>query len=803
MRLISLVLKNYRKFKHSTIMFADGVIGLLGVNGAGKSSILEAIGWVIFGNVAARTTKDLIKRDGAGVDEECRVELQFEIGENKYTVMRQFGGKTHQSEAQVTVNGTVMASSSTEATQYLETVLGMDYTSFFTSLIAKQKELNALSDKTPGERKKIVMRMLNIDTVDIAIRHVRQDRRDMENRIQGIQVGLKDINELKQSLEKFTTQEKNLSEELSHLDEEQELLKKKVDELKALKDDQQKKFEDYSTLYTKYERFLEGLTQKKEYLETKKSEKKKIQDKQDKLCKMKPLVAEYEDIVLKKKSLDSQRDKYLMKKKIGEEITSLADEMQKMASKQKAVEDRLSAVKGGTEKLKYVQVQKEKIEKKKRELDKRIHQKQSQIEVLETHLEEIETDKKKIQELGPKSNCPMCKRPLGDHYRSLITDLGEKIDSDSTKLAALRKEIKTDMSVQEQDEQSLNQLSEKEQAVENLMIEEVKIQEELKHLREDKTRKEEKLGDLKQSFAEMKDISFEKEIYTHICNREQELRKVKDTYLGLESDVKRLPAVQKDIHQLHHDILSVQKNLDATRVEIEKLGFKKEKYEIVNKKYEERREALSEKEKKRVHVAGDLKQCSHERKRIKEDIEEQDNQRKQIKEIRRSIMDLETLAGERDTGLLTDFKRYLISRISPLLSHYGSQLFTIFTKGKYNTIEIDEDYEIFIYDKGERLPLNRFSGGESDLANLCLRLAISQVVAKRAGHGGFRFIALDEIFGSQDTERKANVLNALHELSNQFRQILLVTHIEDIKDSMEHVIQVQEGEDGISYVEIV
>lgn len=803
MRLISLVLHNYRKFKHSTIMFADGVIGLLGVNGAGKSSILEAIGWVIFGNVAARTTKDLIKRDGAGVDEECRVELQFEIGENKYIVMRRFGGKTQQSEAQVTVNGTVMASSSTEATQYLETVLGMDHTSFFTSLIAKQKELNALSDKTPGERKKIVMRMLNIDAVDIAIHHVREDRRDLENRIQGIKVVLKDKDELKKSLDNSMKQEKNLSEELSHLDGELEPLHKKVNELKTLKDDQQKKFESYSTLDAKHERLIEGLTQKKKYLEAKKSEEKKIQDTQGKLCKMKPLIAEYEDVVSKKQSMDLQREKHLMKKKIGEEISSLGDEIQIVSAKQKAVENRLNIVKGAEEKLKCIQSEKEKVEKKKRELDKSIHHKQSKIEFLETHLQEIEADKKKILEVGPQSNCPMCKRPLGDHYRSLITDLEQKIDFDSTKLVSLRKDIENDMAVQEHDLQNLNLLTEKEQTVKTLVIEEVKIKEELKHLQQDKRTKEEKLRDLNTSFVEMKDISFDKEIYTHICTREQELRKVKDTYLGLESDVKHLPVIQKDIHQLQNDILSLQKNLDATRLEIKKLGFNKERYHIVNTKYEERREALTEKEKKRVEVASDLKQCSHERKRITEDLEEQDNQRKQIKEIRQKIMDLETLAGERDTGLLSDFKRYLISRISPLLSQYGSQLFTIFTRGKYNTIEIDEDYEIFIYDKGERLPLNRFSGGESDLANLCLRLAISQVVAKRAGHGGFRFIALDEIFGSQDTERKANVLNALHELSNQFRQILLITHIEDIKDSMEHVIQVHEDINGISYAEMV
>ena len=803
MRLVSLVLHNYRKFKHSTIMFPDGVIGLLGVNGAGKSTILEALGWVIFGNIAARTTKELIKRDGAGVDEECRVELQFEIGENKYSVIRRFEGKTLHSEAQVTVNGTVMASSATETTEYLETVLGMDHTSFFTSLIAKQKELNALSDKTPGERKKIVTRMLNIDAVDVAIRHVREDRRDLENRIRGIQVGLKDATELKNALEELTKKQTHFTEDLSRLDEEVESLQKKVDELKSLKNDQQKKFEVYSSLVTQHERLHEGLTQKKEYLKTKKNEEKALHDKQEQLHTIKPRVAEYDDVITQKKTIDSQREKYLMKKKIGEEITILEDELQTVASTQKDVENKLDTVKGAGEKLQFIHSQKEELEKKKNELEKGIHQKQSKIEALETHLQEIEADKNKIQDMGPKSNCPLCKRPLGDHYRSLIKDFSQKIEADLQQLASVQAAVEEDQSQQRNYGQSLRQLTEKENSVKTLMIEEVKTQEELKHLQYDHKIKGEKLVDLKKSFAEMDGVSFDTDTYEQICAREQELRRVKDTYLVLESEVKRLSGIQKDIHQLQNDIFSLQENLDTTRLEMEQLGFNKEKYHMVNTKYDERREDLNEKEKKRVHIAGDLKQCSQERERVQKDIEEQKNQRKNIKEMRQSILDLETLAGERDTGLLPDFKRYLTSRISPLLSQYGSQLFTIFTRGKYNTIEIDEDYEIFIYDKGERLPLNRFSGGESDLANLCLRLAISQVVAKRAGHGGFRFIALDEIFGSQDTERKTNVLSALHELSNQFRQILLITHIEDIKDSMEHVIQVQEGEDGISHVEMI
>jgi exonuclease SbcC len=94
--------------------------------------------------------------------------------------------------------------------------------------------------------------------------------------------------------------------------------------------------------------------------------------------------------------------------------------------------------------------------------------------------------------------------------------------------------------------------------------------------------------------------------------------------------------------------------------------------------------------------------------------------------------------------------------------------------------------------------LDRFSGGETDLANLCLRLAISQVIAERSGDIDFQFIILDEIFGSQDQERKRNILDALSTLTRRFRQIFLITHVDEIKDAMEHVIVVKENEDGTS-----
>jgi exonuclease SbcC len=140
-----------------------------------------------------------------------------------------------------------------------------------------------------------------------------------------------------------------------------------------------------------------------------------------------------------------------------------------------------------------------------------------------------------------------------------------------------------------------------------------------------------------------------------------------------------------------------------------------------------------------------------------------------------------------------------MSRIIPTLSGISSTLLVDLTDSKYGGMELDEDYEIQILDGGMKYPLNRFSGGEGDLANLCLRLAISRVIADRSG-SNVDFLILDEIFGSQDQTRKRNIMLTLNQLAKQFRQIILITHIEDVKDFMENVINVKEREDGTSEV---
>jgi exonuclease SbcC len=149
--------------------------------------------------------------------------------------------------------------------------------------------------------------------------------------------------------------------------------------------------------------------------------------------------------------------------------------------------------------------------------------------------------------------------------------------------------------------------------------------------------------------------------------------------------------------------------------------------------------------------------------------------------------------------LFGDFREGMIAQIRPTLAELSSQLYGEVTNGRYALIELDDDYEMRIMDASQYFGIRRFSGGEKDLANLCLRLAISLSISMSAGlERGF--IILDEVFGSQDSERKELILKAMANLRHRFPQIFLITHTEEIRNRVEQLIEVRPTRMGYSEV---
>jgi DNA repair exonuclease SbcCD ATPase subunit len=167
-----------------------------------------------------------------------------------------------------------------------------------------------------------------------------------------------------------------------------------------------------------------------------------------------------------------------------------------------------------------------------------------------------------------------------------------------------------------------------------------------------------------------------------------------------------------------------------------------------------------------------------------------------IAQARESAEEVSRLRDEarylgRTTMLLDGFRDHLVGRIGPELSREAEALFRELTSSEYDDLRIDEQtLAIQIADGAEYFPIERFSGSETDLANLALRVAISKHLSYMSGTD-IGLLVLDEVLGSLDVERKDLFVRAMGQLSNHFHQLFVISHAEQVKDQFQAVIEVQ------------
>ena len=231
---------------------------------------------------------------------------------------------------------------------------------------------------------------------------------------------------------------------------------------------------------------------------------------------------------------------------------------------------------------------------------------------------------------------------------------------------------------------------------------------------------------------------------------------------------------------------------------IANLAFDQQKYEKEKTILNELTEGCSELVKKIERQKGDIRANAEKLKAVTEKLDKQKKLKRSIREVKGLNSQLIILEP-----LLLEFQAQLLSRIRPILENETGNLLHKISEGKYSDVELDEDYKVFVYDKGEKYGINRFSGGEQDLVSLCLRLAISRVIAEKSGSRKINLLILDEIFASQDDDRRQKILTAMHTLSSQFRQLFLVTHVTDIKDQMPVVYEVKEIDENESKIQLL
>lgn len=796
MQLRSIRLENYRRFKNAELEFPDGIVGIIGNNGTGKSTLMEAIAWVLFGTDASRTSKDQIKSVFARKSDRCLAVLDFELNGDNYQVVRELKGASNTMDASVLVNKKPEARGNNPVNELIEKTLDMDYPAFMTSFYAKQRELNALSDFQPYKRKELLARMLGIENIDTALKALRANKREVELRLDFNRSYLKDKNELN------VQKSKKL--------ENQSILKSKLTlarmEFESETSDLRRTEELWMSLKSKYEEFIR-LSQLKRIKQTEKQsmeeqlnllegEKGSLELLEEELKKLGESLTSYEEIKNEITVLDERKIKAGHRKvtqnQITEMETSLLADKVRMELLNKELEQR-------TEVEKELKEIKEKLSL----LEKELEEERSRYMDLEASLKSINDERSKlrqqmeqIEQLGPDSVCDRCLRPMGTDFHKIKQHLEDEWNQLDEKLQIATKERdevkgrgvelkqrKTGWETsREQLQKSIEGFLKWEGEKENL---ENSIREKGKHLS--------LLMDILKSMGE---VEYDESLHEKLKKEYEHLEKLKQKSTELSSEYKRLPLVQQRIKELAEHIHKLKQEEEKADEGISNLRFSEEEYKAIEKQLDEIRE--------RAHKFElEWKDVNYQTEMLQKEIDQIDTEIKNAVDLGQKIKEWEEEQRylERLDSLFSDFKVSLIGRIRPTLARYTKELFLELCENRYEDLELDEDYEIYIYDQGEKFPLSRFSGGENDLANLCLRVAISILISE-SSQVDFSFIILDEIFGSQDALRKENILTALTKLKNRFRQIFLITHIDDIKDSVENLVYITENPDGTSSLEL-
>ncbi len=113
--------------------------------------------------------------------------------------------------------------------------------------------------------------------------------------------------------------------------------------------------------------------------------------------------------------------------------------------------------------------------------------------------------------------------------------------------------------------------------------------------------------------------------------------------------------------------------------------------------------------------------------------------------------------------------------------------------------EMAETLDIHIMDGAGERPYENFSGGEQFRVNFAIRLALSRVLAKRAG-ARLQTLVIDEGFGSQDPQGRQRLVESINAIRDDFACILVITHIDQLRDAFPTRIQVEKGSRGSTIV---
>lgn len=785
MRLHSVEIMNVRQHAHSRIEFPErGIVGIVGENESGKSTILEAVAFALFGTKAIRPPKSGLRWKRAPGTRKAAVTLEFEVAGERYVIERD------ESNASVRRAGAIelLASGTSTVDAYVPELIGMSLEEFSATFLCEQKSIDRIASMKPTERQTFIREVMQIGRIDEALKACRKRRNELATEAAGIEQGLGEreplvaerdaakaaLVEAHSQVEAATTELKSASqaaadaaEALQHL----AAAKQKVDEV--------------STTLRLAEADAVRISAEREQVVTEldaaTAAAARVEAADAQLAALPALRVQKEELASASATARERASLQQLVAAAAADIQKYGDELASIDAAigayepdaHQRVRDAFDSAKA---RLRTLQQSREHA-KAKAEADAANAEKQ--VALTQRRIAEIERQ-------GHDGACPTCQRALGEQlgyvlnllretqreYQVVLGLAEEKAaelsdpSDDELELTASLEPLDADLRRHEQDRRVAQDAERHRPAV-------------LAALGAAKAAHAQRCRDL----AQIPDVTFDAAALQDVTQRIATLERLQQDILPDRVIAGRVGMLTGKLALLEHDLANARNRAASAREALATIGFDADAYEHAEKVADRMRDDRAAAETQLARSQGAASAAGARLARAEAALSEYDGRAQRLTELRAEIRTHEQAARRLD-----EFRDDQVQLLRPELEALVSGFVSLLTDGRHESVTVTEEFDVILQEGG--IDMEIVSGGTQDIAAIALRLAISQMIAERAGHP-LSLLVLDEPFGSLSEVRRGNVMNLLRQLGDLFGQILLISHVEETREAADHIIEVR------------
>jgi len=454
--------------------------------------------------------------------------------------------------------------------------------------------------------------------------------------------------------------------------------------------------------------------------------------------------------------------------------------------------------------VKYMQLKREMS--RRNELDKRIGQFNEKQNTIERARESRARTVKEILLLERRLDEMEFAQIERESLINVKTEI-HKLEFDPAVYASLQSQIRAKRHIESRHVQLKKDMTELERLEKELPVlleRETKCLEEL----ESESYGEELRSELKSVKEALEVLNYDRERHQFLKSQLIELLPFVEQVRDLKKAQDELPAVQDSLEQLTGRLESKQTRIPELEADIETL--KEVTGELNEKQFflEQRLEQLDKIRAEHQVLALAVAVCESRNDQIIRELEQLAERKIELVRLIEEREDhiflaesfgkkgIQAVIIENAVPELESEANRILARLSDNKMHVA-----LVTQQKTKSGNLAETLDILIGDEIGTRNYELYSGGEAFKVNFAIRIALSRLLARRAG-ARLETLVIDEGFGSQDDQSRERLVSAIKSIQTDFRKILVITHIADVREMFPVQIQVQK-ESGVSRLQVV